>query len=155
MDLTIDTHELDAMARTYANAAPIVRDELTKGMTRLVVMGQGFAREEAPVDRGRLRASIAHEVVARGQDIVGRFGTNISYGESVEIGGSMPGNDMDGWGPRHGFASDAQAAAIIRWKGGSAPHPYLRPAFDRVKNAVAGVMQAALRAVLARIGGGR
>lgn len=166
MEMTVDTHEIDAMAAKYAHAAPIVREEVAKGLTALTIMGQNEARQNVSVDRGITRASIAHEVVPSGGSIVGRFGTNVQWGKALEFGTGVYAQspetaayplptsaDLDGWGPRHGFASDAQAAAIIRWKGGTKAHPYLRPALAAIRPKVAGVMDNVLRRIVARIGG--
>ena len=44
------------------------------------IMGESFAKEECPVDTGRLRNSITHDV----DDNFAVIGTNIEYAEAVE-----------------------------------------------------------------------
>jgi HK97 gp10 family phage protein len=52
---------------------------------------EGAAKGLAPVDTGRLRSSITHEVEVQGAEVVGRIGTNVEYAIFQEFGTSrMP-----------------------------------------------------------------
>lgn len=70
---------------------------------RTALKVEGAAKQLCPVDTGRLRASITHEVEGEGLDVVARIGTNVSYAPYQELG------------TRH-----------------MPPHPFLRPALGSV-----------------------
>lgn len=55
---------------------------------RLCVQVEAAAKRSCPVDTGRLRSSISHEVNAEGGSIVGTIGTNVDYAKYVELGTS-------------------------------------------------------------------
>lgn len=44
------------------------------------------AKQLAPVDTGRLRGSVAHELGRDGRGLVARIGTDVHYGIFVELG---------------------------------------------------------------------
>jgi hypothetical protein len=66
--------------------------EILKAMRRQVLLGlesigqecEGYAKDDCPVDTGRLRNSIAHKVEG-GEDTV-YIGTNVEYAPYVEYG---------------------------------------------------------------------
>ena len=62
---------------------------LQKDMMQAVLMVEADSKKMVPVDTGRLRASITHEVreIAKGV-IQGKVGTNVSYGFFQELGSS-------------------------------------------------------------------
>lgn len=47
---------------------------------------EAAAKRLCPVDTGRLRSSITHDVNRRGRTVVGRVGTNVDYAKHVEFG---------------------------------------------------------------------
>lgn len=64
-----------------ANLAPeqfhgAMRRILTKG----AIQGENLGKERSPVNRGRLRASITHEVDQSSPPTWARYGTNVQYG---------------------------------------------------------------------------
>lgn len=65
---------------------------------------QRRAKQNAPVDTGRLRSSIAEELGREGSDLVERIGTDVEYALFQEVGTSK-----------------------------MAAQPYLRPALDAVR----------------------
>ena len=65
------TQVLDAMQEQVALALESIGQEV-----------EGFAKEECPVDTGRLRNSIAHSVIEK--DVY--VGTNVEYAPYVEYG---------------------------------------------------------------------
>lgn len=93
---------------------------------------QSRARENAPVDTGRLRSSIG---VNSPSDRMREIGANTDYAEYVEKGTSAhfpPPAALEGWALRHGFsgpnAGFLAARAISR--SGTKPQPYMRPAAE-------------------------
>jgi len=60
--------------------------EVGKTITRAVVQIEAGAKRYAPVDTGRLRSSIAHDVFVDGDTVVGVVGTNVDYAPHQEFG---------------------------------------------------------------------
>lgn len=106
---------------------------------------QGLARENAPVDRGQLKQSIAYRISTDPIPLTSEVGTNKSYATSMEYGtnklserpeltGSVPfptGAQLETWARRHGFPNGYVVANAIRKRGGIAPRQYLRNAFEQ------------------------
>lgn len=60
---------------------------LHKAVTKAALIVEGEAKKLAPVDTGRLRASITHDVIENILgEIQGRVGTNVDYAVHVEYG---------------------------------------------------------------------
>lgn len=76
-----------------------IMGKLVKDVDRRCLKVEGQAKQLAPVDTGRLRSSITHEVERQGEEVVGRIGSNVEYAAHQEFGTSR-----------------------------MAAHPYLRPA---------------------------
>lgn len=55
-------------------------------LERICLRIENMAKTLCPVDTGRLRASITHEVGKEGNELVGRIGTNVEYAPYVELG---------------------------------------------------------------------
>jgi phage gpG-like protein len=58
-------------------------------MTKSAVDVEGWAKQNAPVDTGRLRSSIASKVETAFGEIQGVIGTNVKYAEHVEAPGNV------------------------------------------------------------------
>ena len=74
----------------------------------------GAVRERTPVDTGRLRNSVTHEVDSSGQRA--RVGTNVSYARAVEFGTRPhwpPLGALQPWARRHGFPSGQRGAWLV------------------------------------------
>ena len=59
---------------------------MRNGLTAVGMTAEGHAKKEAPVDTGRLRNSIANEVVDSEKAVY--IGTNVEYAPYVELGAS-------------------------------------------------------------------
>ena len=59
-----------------------------QNMEKACLLVEGDAKRMCPVDTGRLRASITHEIERSGDEVIGRVGTNVEYGVYVEYGTS-------------------------------------------------------------------
>lgn len=109
---------------------------------RIDAVIEGRARQNAPVDTGRLRSSIDHEIESAAPPLQSWVGTNVEYAGFMEYGtGSLaegdagkgawhfpPGEALDVWASRHGFENGYQVAAIIKKRGGLKPTRFLRDA---------------------------
>ena len=70
------------LARLFDSAdGPVARD-----LARRTIQVETAAKRNTPVDTGRLRSSMTHELRRRGDDYVGRVGTNVEYAIYVEMG---------------------------------------------------------------------
>lgn len=69
-----------------AAMAEFTVQELTHLFERTVTKIESAAKKACPVNTGRLRASITHEVSAEGKEVVARVGTNVEYAAYVEFG---------------------------------------------------------------------
>ena len=89
IDVTIEGLDelLDGIQRKYPQA---YKDEIGGAMEKSVIQVQGWARENAPVEFGLMRASIAHEVSMPFGDVVGVVFSDIKYAPFVEFGGGKP-----------------------------------------------------------------
>lgn len=98
---------------------------------------EGDAKRLAPVDTGRLRGSIAHEIRSMsgltGEDVVqGVVGTNVIYAAAVHDGSRphwVPIRALEVWASRHGVSARAVQLAIARR--GTRARPFLRQAFEQ------------------------
>lgn len=86
---------IDALLRSPRG--PVAGDLLRRG--RAV---ESRAKVLCPVDRGRLRSSITHELVSTGRDLVVRIGTNVEYARDVHDGTGVYGPKGTPIRPRSG-----------------------------------------------------
>ena len=73
--------------RSVDNSAEImaaVNGAILRGLERCGLKAEGIAKENCPVDTGRLRGSIAHKVVPAEKAVY--IGTNVEYAAYVECG---------------------------------------------------------------------
>ena len=78
------------------------------------------------VDTGNLRASINHKVRTKGNEVIGKVGTNVEYAPYIEFGTGEKAENGQG-------RKD--------WKG-MKPQPFLRPAIDTNKNSIKKILGA-------------
>ena len=57
-----------------------------KMILKTVIRIEGVAKSLCPVDTGRLRSSIQHQIALDAGEITGRVGTNVEYAPYVEFG---------------------------------------------------------------------
>lgn len=71
-----------AIERLFTSeSGPVGRD-----LTRRTIKVESAAKRLCPVDTGRLRSSISHEMTADGKGLVGFVGTNVEYAIFQELG---------------------------------------------------------------------
>lgn len=100
---------------------------LREALTKAVILLESAAKRGAPVDTGRLRASITHEVDSRPVPLFGKVGTDVFYAPYVEFGTRPhwpPVSALATWARRHGFASAFIVARTIAARGTKARHMF-------------------------------
>lgn len=141
--------QIRGLKETQRAMEQMVRDldghPMARGMRQATLMVQRDAKAFAPVDTGRLRASITPEVDRRGNELVGIVGSIVRHAPFMELGtGVFAGNPrhrmpppeaLDTWARRHGIPSGFLVARAIANRGGLRPRRYLQRALER--NAVA------------------
>ena len=115
--------DIQGLRETAEKMEQTVRDlrgePLLQGMRDATLLVQGTARTLAPVDTGRLRASIMPEVRSDPLtgSITGVVGSNVDYAPYVELGTKPhfpPLAALEVWAARHGTTARAVAMAIAR-----------------------------------------
>lgn len=97
----------------------------------------------------------------RGQDVIGRAGSNVIYAPVVEFGRSAgapmpPSGVLLGWMGRKGI--DASLEYVVRRKigaKGTRKQPYMKPALDKNRAAITREMTAVLKRIANRLAAGR
>lgn len=79
--VVFDQRELDLLFKGPDSAAG-------KFLTKKAISTVRHAKRIAPVDTGRLRSSITHEVGGDAQGMVARVGTSVEYAPHLEFGTS-------------------------------------------------------------------
>lgn len=64
--------------------ANAINETIVKAMEEIGLVAEGYAKLACPVDTGRLRNSITHELISETEVAIG---TNVEYAEIVEVGG--------------------------------------------------------------------
>lgn len=116
---------------------------MIRGMRDVTLKIQRDAMINAPVDTGRLRASITPSVKGNGREVMGVVGSNVKYAPYMELGTGMhserammgaggshfpPPKALETWARRHGLNAFAVAWSIYK-KGGLRPRKFLETAF--------------------------
>ena len=127
----------------------LIAAPLRRGLDRAGYIVESEAKILSPVDRGRLRASITHEVDPSTVPMFCRVGTNVQYARAVHDGrppGSMPPmREIAGWAQRHGLPAWPVAVAIAR--NGTPAQPYLSPALERREREAISAIDDGLRGI--------
>lgn len=74
-------HEAALHALLQGEQGPVAKDVLRRS-----IRVERAAKQGCPVDTGRLRSSITHELATDARGLVGRIGTNVVYAPYVEFG---------------------------------------------------------------------
>ena len=82
--------EIKGLREAQKKAEQLVRDmhgaPMLTAMRMATLIVQRSARQFAPVDTGRLRASITPDILTRGIEVVGVVGSNVEYAPYQEFG---------------------------------------------------------------------
>lgn len=82
-----------------------MREQVAIGLESIGQEAEGYAKDDCPVDTGRLRNSITHEVV----DMDVYIGTNVEYAPYVEFNEKARHDPPDFGGGKAHFLRDAAA----------------------------------------------
>lgn len=146
-------------ANAYLERVKADLAKLDAAMEKACLIVERYAREGAPVDTGRLRASITHEVEHENGQIIGIVGSNVDYAPWMEEGTGTftghsphypPGAALEVWARRHGFDSGYQVARAIGRRGGLAPRRFLAQAFEQHQAEIERVLDTEVSAVIER-----
>jgi len=143
---TIKIEGLEGLQRALERAPVEANQALRNAMQRSTYRVQAEAQKRAPVDPGRLRASITTSVETMAEGIEGRVGSAVFYSPHMEYGTGTqadgpggtgrrhwpPGAALDVWAKRHGFGEGGGflVARAIGLRGGLKPRRYLRGALQ-------------------------
>jgi hypothetical protein len=142
-------------------------------MQTSLLMVEADARRNAPQDTRRLAGSITNEIRGAGLAIEGRVGPSVRYGAAVEFGAHFPDKGpppqaLVGWVRRHwatglpGRGAARERALLGRAiflsrrikQRGLRARPYLRPAYESNRAAIAGLFARMGVRVTAELAGG-
>lgn len=154
---------IEAM-RTWPATAAL---EMNRAVETTLWQIEADAKRGAPVDTGRLRSSITHQVRWMPGLVEGVVGTNVSYAPYMEFGTGRVGDPavphsgkhwppaaaLDVWARRHGFGPDGgkTVAWIIGRRGGLRPRRFLRNAIDKNQTRIQRNLEAGLNRLLQKM----
>lgn len=131
MNVEIDIGDLTAVRKlTGEKLAALTGPEMVQTMRTATLIVTNAAKVNAPVDTGRLRASITPSVTATTDAIQGVVGSNVVYAPYVELGTRPhwpPVSALETWARSHGTSAFLVARAIARR--GTKARKYLERAF--------------------------
>lgn len=104
----VDASSFGRVADKLKASSGVVGNACEKMILRAALMAEAKAKEKAPIDKGILRGSITHSIDKRGNEIIGRVGTNLDYAVHQEYGTGLYGRRRDYIYPRR--------AKILRFK---------------------------------------
>lgn len=130
-------------------------DEMMQTMHRATTVLMNDARKFAPVDTGRLRASIAANVRSVGapRRVEGVVGTNVEYAPYMEYGTTHtrmpPVSALEGWARRHNTSAYQVARAILR-NGGLKAREFFKQSVDKNEQRVISMFDGFVTEVIRR-----
>lgn len=125
------------------NSAEVLEAMREQAMLGLEAIGQeaeGYAKEETPVDTGRLRNSIAHKVVEDEKAVY--IGTNVEYAPYLEYGTGVYADNGQG---RKTPWSYQDSNGNWHTTNGMKPRHFLKKAVSEHDNHYRSIMEAALK----------
>jgi len=130
--------EVIGLKETQANLDKIAQDlrgaPMVQAMRDATMLVTGDARRLAPVDTGRLRASIMPEVKSMNNEIMGIVGSNVVYAPYMELGTRAhwaPPGALALWARRHGVSEFVIRRAIAMR--GTKARKFLQGGFEKNK----------------------
>lgn len=103
---------------------------ILNAMRDSTLLVQRKAKQNSPVDTGRLRASILPEIRSSENEVLGVVGSNVVYAPYMELGTRPhwpPISAVEVWASRHGMSAFLVARAIAQK--GTKPRKFLERAF--------------------------
>ena len=118
MAMRWDVRGIDEAREELARVAgDLAGGPMGEGMRQATLVVTRDARINAPVDTGRLRASITPEVRMQSMTVLGVVGSNVEYAPYVELGTRAhwpPPGTLAVWARRHGMPEFLVQRAIAR-----------------------------------------
>ena len=157
MDITAEIRGLKELQRkTDQMVTDLHGTPMLNGMRDSTLIVVRYARQNSPVDTGKLKASILPEIRTMGETVQGVVGSNLQYAAAVEFGSRPhwpPVMALAGWVHRKGLAGKfsgrsaagersitelyiAQMIVLKIAAKGTKAQPYLQPAFDKARPAI-------------------
>lgn len=131
------TGMLETQRKLEQTIADLRGEPFLQGMRDATLMISRTAKELAPVDTGRLRASLTPEIRQSGGTTEGVVGSNLKYAAAAELGSKPhfpPLAALETWARRHGTTALIVARGIA--KRGTKARKFLQGAFEQNKDAV-------------------
>lgn len=145
--------EVKGMIELQQKMEQVARDlhgsPMVDAMRDAALLVQRDAKINAPVDTGRLRASITPEVRTEGNDILGVVGSNVEYAPYMELGTRPhwpPIGALEVWASRHGTEAFLVAKGIAA-HGIKGKH-YLQNAFEKNQSAIVEKLDRAVKGIV-------
>ena len=110
--------------------------KVLKALEEIALTAEGYAVKKCPVDTGRLRNSITHEVDEK--KYLAIIGTNVDYASWVELGCANP----DASHNRDEFPAPNKEGSKTH---GHNPQPFLRPAISEHQGVYKALLESVLR----------
>ena len=157
--ITVEVLRADEVAKQLKDVGDaLTGSPMEQAMRNAALVVAGAAKELAPVDTGRLRASITPAVAREANEVIGVVGSNVEYAPYMEFGTGPAGDPavphkashwppaaaLDVWASRHGMPSGAVVARAIGRRGGLRARRYLRDAFDQNEARVRQILEDAV-----------
>lgn len=139
----------ETRAGLVSTANDLEGQPMRDGMRKATLLVEGAAKKNAPVDTGRLRASITSRVDMTEKSVKGLVGSNVIYAPWVETGTRPhfpPTAALETWARRHGMNAFLVARAISRR--GTRAHRYLRKAFNDSKKDVQAILGQTVKGII-------
>ncbi len=150
MGMGIEVKGLVEATRKLEQVANDLHGEpMTRAMKKATLLVTKDAKINAPVDTGRLRASITPEVRGEGKTVIGVVGSNVIYAPYMETGTKPhfpPLSALQTWAKRHGTTAYVVARAIARR--GIKGRKYLQRAFEQNRTAIRDLLGKAVKGIV-------
>ena len=159
MAISMEVQGADRVAKQLGEVGvDLMGTPMVGAMREAALVVSGAAKQLAPVDTGRLRASITPAVAREANEVIGVVGSNVEYAPYMEFGTGPAGDPavphkashwppaaaLDVWASRHGMPSGALVARAIGRRGGLRARRYLRDAFDQNEARVRQILEDAV-----------
>jgi len=149
-DIQVEIKGLEALRRkTDQMVKDLHGTPMLNAMRDSTLLVTRKARQNAPVDTGRLRASILPEVRESQNEVLGVVGSNVLYAPYMELGTRPhwpPIAALEVWARRHGMSAFLVARAISRK--GTKPRKFLENAFKNSEASINRRFERALHEVV-------
>lgn len=150
--------ELRGLRETQRQMQRTVRDmtggPMLDAIRKSTLLVQRAAKKNAPVNTGRLRASIVPEVRSEDKAVLGIVGSNLEYAPYMELGTGTPAGNaphrppsdaLARWAVLHGMPASMGfvIARAIGRRGGLEPRRFMRDAFEANQDRIFRLLDAA------------